>query len=132
MSNRPHFLLGCGIALATVIVGAACGGIGSGEVKDPGVSGSPNNGASDVKITTCAKTDFGVSMTLEVKNSTKSLASYIISAEAVEAGTGRRVGEATAAVNSLRPGQTTATTAVGGLEDKVDKIDCKIVEVTRT
>lgn len=132
MSNRPHFLLGVSIAAATVIFGAACSGVGSGEVDNPGVPASANNGAADVKITTCAKTDFGVSVTLEVKNSTKKLASYLINIEAVESGTNRRVGEATAAVNSLRAGQVTATTAVGGLEDKVDKIDCKLVEVTRT
>src|SRR5687768_11761988 len=108
MLRKIAFILGI------IIVGSiiACS-MGSSEVNDdPSTSTTSSTDASalkDVTVTTCKKDQFGgLDVLLSIKNNTKTVQSYLITVEALGADK-VRIGEATAAVNTLRPAQVTNT-----------------------
>ncbi|MEV2210061.1 FxLYD domain-containing protein [Streptomyces sp. NPDC050997] len=85
----------------------------------------------DVKITGCEVDSLTTWASAEVliTNRTSKKADYIINVEFVNS-SGKRLGEALAAVNSLAPGQKSEETAQG-LDTIKGKIECKVTEVTR-
>jgi hypothetical protein len=85
----------------------------------------------DVKITGCAVDSLTTwaSAELTITNRTAKKADYIVNVEFVDA-SGKRLGEALAAVNGLAPGQEANETAQG-LDTITGRMSCKVTDVTR-
>ncbi|WP_275672748.1 FxLYD domain-containing protein [Streptomyces anulatus] len=142
------------VALLVVLgaVGMALGGTDSGS--DTGsdgvleVTASPSEGAAkekapeaeaeapkgaegDVKITAC-EVDSAMqwpSASLDVTNRSSKTSNYIVQVEFVDKD-GTRLGEGTAALNNLAPGQVSKEKAQG-LTQVSGKVECRVTKVTR-
>ncbi|CAM5429902.1 hypothetical protein SALBM311S_06993 [Streptomyces alboniger] len=100
--------------------------------EEPAGEPAEESGAEgDVKITGCEVDSLTTWASAEVliTNRTSKKADYIINVEFVNS-SGKRLGVALAAVNSLAPGQKSEETAQG-LDTIKGEIECKVTEVTR-
>lgn len=154
MTNRLKFsrIRPALVALATACVAvslAACGvdsdyvpADKAGSTTAPDASGNTAGGAKggptadkpkpdySAKFTQCAEGSFGmIDAELTITNHTDQPRSYLVTGEAVDAD-GNRLAELTASANSVRPGQTATTEALGTVDGNVPDFKCKVVEVT--
>lgn len=92
----------------------------------------PGEPAADVVVDDCEAGDFGdVTAKLTVTNSTDDVASYLITAEAVDED-GNRLVELTAAANSIAAGQSAKVDAMGMTDvDLPAGYTCRVANVER-
>ncbi|MFF7879133.1 FxLYD domain-containing protein [Streptomyces californicus] len=97
----------------------------------PAKAKEPSGPEGDVKVTGCEvePTMQWPSASLDVTNRSSKPSNYIISVEFVDAD-GTRVGEGTAALNNLAPGQVSKEKAQG-LTQVSGKVECRVTKVTR-
>jgi hypothetical protein len=101
------------------------------EEPTPEAPAQESGAEGDVKITGCEVDSLTTwaSAKVLITNRTSKESNYIVSVEFVDS-SGKRLGEALAAVNNLAPGQKAEETAQG-LDTITGKMECKVTEVTR-
>lgn len=138
--KKKRFLLP--LAAVVIVVVASLAGGGSDESK-PSVSGSGTNAdspksdlsantenppAADVKITSCAKGDFGPEVKVRVTNHSSKESDYIITI-GFEDASGTKVGDGIATVDNVNPDQSAVTDVLATASGDWSK--CKVEEVER-